>query len=160
MPFKKVDKDTYESPSGRKFNSAQVRMYYARGGSFPGQKGMGDQFPKSYNSATSRTLTSENSDMKFGGQSPSATGAAARPSFVQSGREDPISPTPTSILSSGPSTFAPLEYSQRDKSNQEFWRYDRQADRELRRARREFGKGKQITRDESPEPNGRNGKRR
>ena len=37
MPFKKVGTDDYTSPSGRHFNSAQVRLYYAHGGSFPGQ---------------------------------------------------------------------------------------------------------------------------
>ena len=29
MPFKKVDKDTYVSPSGRKFSKKQVAAYYA-----------------------------------------------------------------------------------------------------------------------------------
>jgi hypothetical protein len=32
MPFKKIGRDTYESPSGRKFTGAQVRLYYATGG--------------------------------------------------------------------------------------------------------------------------------
>lgn len=39
MPFKKTGTDSYTSPSGRKFNSAQVRLYYAHGGHFPGEKG-------------------------------------------------------------------------------------------------------------------------
>jgi hypothetical protein len=38
MPFKKItsgpDKGKYRSPSGRKFTSAQVRMYYATGGTW------------------------------------------------------------------------------------------------------------------------------
>jgi len=38
MPFRKVGKDNYVSPSGRHFTAAQVRLYYARGGSFPGEK--------------------------------------------------------------------------------------------------------------------------
>lgn len=38
MPFKKVGADDYTGPSGKHFNINQVRLYYARGGSFPGQK--------------------------------------------------------------------------------------------------------------------------
>lgn len=38
MPFSKVGPDKYVSPSGKSFNAAQVRLYYAHGGSFPGQK--------------------------------------------------------------------------------------------------------------------------
>lgn len=38
MPFKKVGKNNYVSPSGRHFNGAQVRLWYAGGGKFPGQK--------------------------------------------------------------------------------------------------------------------------
>jgi len=38
MPFKKTGSDSYTSPSGRHFNGAQVRLYYANGGHFPGQK--------------------------------------------------------------------------------------------------------------------------
>lgn len=38
MPFKKVGDDKYVSPSGRNYNSAQVRLWYAGGGKFPGQK--------------------------------------------------------------------------------------------------------------------------
>ena len=38
MPFKKIGKDDYVSPSGRHFNQAQVRLYYAGGGKFPGEK--------------------------------------------------------------------------------------------------------------------------
>ena len=37
MPFKKVG-DHYVSPTGRHFTAAQVRLYYAHGGKFPGQK--------------------------------------------------------------------------------------------------------------------------
>ena len=34
MPFKKIGKDKYESPTGRIYNEAQVRLYYANNG-FP-----------------------------------------------------------------------------------------------------------------------------
>lgn len=42
MPFTKVGKDDYTSPSGRHFNGAQVRLWHAQGGKFPGQKGEGE----------------------------------------------------------------------------------------------------------------------
>ena len=38
MPFKKLGPDKYQGPSGKVFNAAQVQLYYAHGGSFPGQK--------------------------------------------------------------------------------------------------------------------------
>ena len=38
MPFKKVGNDDYTGPSGKHFNLNQVRLYYAGGGKFPGQK--------------------------------------------------------------------------------------------------------------------------
>lgn len=38
MPLKKVGPNRYVSPSGRHFNAAQVRLYYAHGGHFPGEK--------------------------------------------------------------------------------------------------------------------------
>lgn len=38
MPFKKVGANDYTSPTGRHFNQAQVRLYYANGGHFPGEK--------------------------------------------------------------------------------------------------------------------------
>jgi len=38
MPFSKVGPDKYVSPSGHTFNGAQVRLYYAHGGAFPGEK--------------------------------------------------------------------------------------------------------------------------
>lgn len=38
MPFKHLSGDNYVSPSGRHFNGAQVRLWYAGGGKFPGQK--------------------------------------------------------------------------------------------------------------------------
>ena len=38
MPFRKVGDDNYVSPSGRHFNGAQVRLWYANGNKFPGQK--------------------------------------------------------------------------------------------------------------------------
>jgi len=37
MPFRKVGKNDYVSPSGRHFNRAQVALYHVRDG-FPGQK--------------------------------------------------------------------------------------------------------------------------
>lgn len=41
MPFTKVGKNDYTSPSGRHFNEAQVRLYHANGDKFPGQKSEG-----------------------------------------------------------------------------------------------------------------------
>lgn len=38
MPFIKIGPNKYRGPSGKVFNYNQVQMYYARGGSFPGQK--------------------------------------------------------------------------------------------------------------------------
>jgi len=32
MPFRKTGKNTYKSPSGRKFTGKQVKMYYATEG--------------------------------------------------------------------------------------------------------------------------------
>ena len=32
MPFKKISKDKFVSPSGRKFTAKQVKLYYATGG--------------------------------------------------------------------------------------------------------------------------------
>lgn len=32
MPFKKTGKNSYRSPSGRKFTKKQVALYYATGG--------------------------------------------------------------------------------------------------------------------------------
>lgn len=40
MPFTKVGKNDYTSPSGRHFNEAQVRLYHANGDKFPGEKKM------------------------------------------------------------------------------------------------------------------------
>ena len=37
MPFKKVEKNKYRSPSGKKYTKKQVKMYYAVGG-FPKRK--------------------------------------------------------------------------------------------------------------------------
>lgn len=42
MPFKKVGKDDYTSPSGRHYNTAQVQLWHAQGGKFPGEKGAGE----------------------------------------------------------------------------------------------------------------------
>lgn len=38
MPFERVEKDTYKSPSGRTFTGAQVRLYHAHDG-FPSRGG-------------------------------------------------------------------------------------------------------------------------
>jgi hypothetical protein len=38
MPFKKVTKNLYKSPSGRKFTKKQVELYYANDGKFPNQE--------------------------------------------------------------------------------------------------------------------------
>jgi len=45
MPFKKLGGGRYEGPSGKVFNYNQVRMYYSRGGSFPGQKKSSNPYP-------------------------------------------------------------------------------------------------------------------
>jgi hypothetical protein len=39
MPFTKVGPNKYKGPSGKTFNLNQVRLYYAGGDHFPGQKG-------------------------------------------------------------------------------------------------------------------------
>lgn len=39
MPFKKVKGGKYKGPSGRKFTKKQVRLYYARGGTFNKRRG-------------------------------------------------------------------------------------------------------------------------
>jgi hypothetical protein len=44
MPFKKVGQDQYVSPRGNKFTRSQVRLYYAKGGRFPGE-GMRESAP-------------------------------------------------------------------------------------------------------------------
>ena len=119
MPFVKTGRNSYQSPSGRTFTRKQVAAYYAGGGHFPGSGGMKDQFPKSH-------------------FSPTALGAAAKPSFVNSGAVNAAtSPTPTTILAGSKQTFGPLEYSRRD-GDQEYWSPDRIADRERRRASNEF----------------------
>lgn len=38
MPFKKLGSDRYQGPTGKVFNAAQVKLYYANGGKFPGEK--------------------------------------------------------------------------------------------------------------------------
>ena len=43
MPFTKVGKDDYTSPSGRHYNFAQVKLWHAGGGKFPGEKGPGEE---------------------------------------------------------------------------------------------------------------------
>jgi hypothetical protein len=42
MPFTKIGNNTYRSPSGRQYNGAQVRLWYANGGKFPGEQGPGE----------------------------------------------------------------------------------------------------------------------
>lgn len=42
MPFKKIGNNEYSSPSGRHYNGAQVRLWHANGGKFPGEKGPGE----------------------------------------------------------------------------------------------------------------------
>ncbi len=41
MPFTKIGRNTYQSPSGRQFNQKQVALYYANGGKFPGEENAG-----------------------------------------------------------------------------------------------------------------------
>ena len=126
MPFTKVSRNKFESPSGKEFTKKQVGLCYHLGGHFPGQKGMGDQLPKS--------------PAHF---SPTAPGEMARPTLTSSGAINAAtSPTPTSILAGTKQTFGPLEYATRDRSNQEYWRPDRVADREVRRARKEYNRRK------------------
>ncbi len=43
-PFVKLGNNKYKGKSGKVFGLAQVRLWYAGGGKFPGQKGPG-QFP-------------------------------------------------------------------------------------------------------------------
>ena len=115
MPFRKVGRDEYESPSGKKFTSKQVGLYYAGGGHFPGSREMGSQFPRTHNS-------------------PTAPGAAARPRLESSGAINAAtSPTPTSVLSGAKQTFGPLTYATRDKSAQGFWNPEDMARREYNR---------------------------
>lgn len=52
MPFTKVGKDDYTSPSGRHFNGAQVRLWYANGDKFPGQKTSESAMNKGYKGST------------------------------------------------------------------------------------------------------------
>src|SRR5215475_4931148 len=123
MPFTKIGRNKYESPSGRTYNKKQVALYYAGGGHFPGQKGMRDQFPKNHNS-------------------PTAPGAAAKPSFVTSGTANAAtSSTPTSVLAGTKQTFGPLAYTTQDQ-DQEYWSPDRVANREVARSRRDYNRRK------------------
>ena len=46
MPFTKIGQNTYQSPSGRKYNQKQVNLWYAGGGKFPGEKGPGELPPR------------------------------------------------------------------------------------------------------------------
>ena len=67
---------------------------FARTGIYPGQAGMAAQLGPSLI------------------RSPTAPGAAAKPSFVNSGATNAAtSPVPTSILNGGKQTFGPLAYS-------------------------------------------------
>ena len=47
MPFTPIGGGKYKSPSGRTFNKAQVRLYYAHDG-FPGEKKAGGGVVKGY----------------------------------------------------------------------------------------------------------------
>jgi hypothetical protein len=38
MPFSYIGRGKYKSPSGRTFNAAQIKLYYANGGKFPNKK--------------------------------------------------------------------------------------------------------------------------
>ncbi len=38
MPFLKTKGGKFKSPSGRLFTGRQVKLYYANGGKFPGEK--------------------------------------------------------------------------------------------------------------------------
>lgn len=123
MPFTKVGRNEYESPSGRKFNLNQVRLYYAKGGHFPGQAGMRDQFPKSK-----------------AHYSPTASGAAAKPTFVNSGAVNAAkSSTPWSILRGSKQYFAPLSYTRPQDADTGT---AQMADRERRRASRDYNRRK------------------
>ena len=104
MPFTKLGGGQYQGPSGKKFNLNQVRMYYARGGNFPGQKSMGADFPKA-----------------SGHNSPTMPGEAGRPVLDPSGQINcATSPTPTSILKGGRQYFGPLEYGSQRIRDQEY----------------------------------------
>lgn len=46
MPFKKVGKNKYKSPSGRTFTRKQVIMYYSLGGKFPKHKNKKHKYAK------------------------------------------------------------------------------------------------------------------
>jgi hypothetical protein len=39
MPFTRIAHNKYRGPSGKTFNLNQVKLYYAGGDHFPGQKG-------------------------------------------------------------------------------------------------------------------------
>jgi hypothetical protein len=120
MPFTKTGPNQYTSPSGRNFNLNQVRMYYARGGNFPGQKGMGDQLGPSLI------------------RSPTAPGKAKSPTLSPSGKTNAAtSPVPTSILNGGKQTFGPLAYSGTNAESAEMLA-GRTAERERKRASREY----------------------
>ena len=121
MPFTKIGRNKYESPSGRTFDKKQVGLYYSLGGHFPGQKGMSDQFPKNHNS-------------------PTAPGAAAKPNLAASGATNAArSSTPTSILNGGKQTFGPLAYSRPDDQDSG---WARMAARETRRASADYNRRK------------------
>jgi hypothetical protein len=35
MPFKRISKNKYKSPSGKTYTDSQVKLYYSLGGHFP-----------------------------------------------------------------------------------------------------------------------------
>ena len=43
MPFKKVGKNKYKSPSGRTYTDSQVKLYYSLGGHFPSRNEKDDK---------------------------------------------------------------------------------------------------------------------
>src|SRR5262245_44645966 len=127
MPFEKVGRDKYESPSGRKYNLKQVRLYYAGGGHFPGQKGMSEMLPKNHRSNKGVFPKTPSH------YSPNAPGAAAKPTLVGRINHAPSS-TPMSILKGGKQTFGPLAYSRPADQDSSF----AMADRERRRASKDY----------------------
>ena len=103
MPFIKTGPGMYRSPSGVTMPMSAVRRYYANRGNYPGGPGMGTQFGPSQI------------------MSPTGPGKTKNPTLTPSGATNAAtSQTPTSILNGGKQTFGPLEYSQPDKTNQEF----------------------------------------
>ena len=66
MPFKRTGPNSYVSPSGNHFNSAQVRLFYANGGKFPGEK-------------ATKEKTDGRSQVREGGVAPQSGRSSGRP---------------------------------------------------------------------------------